>query len=314
MAVRGNPFRPRSGSGDARDCRDHDRRDRHRRRPGRTGSRRQGAAELQRARPGRRRPGPERPRHVRRLTRRGLELERRRNRRQLRRRPPDGDRGGRPAGLVHGRRRGCRDRLRRRSRRTDHQPQPGRSTTSSTERRAVDYAVSKGACSLRRSATATEAGTGRISGRAPAARRLARRRRTRSLGRCVDEVGRTRVVPTRARTSPSQRPATPSSAPSPPPPPSRAIRASAFRARPQGSTATPAARLCGSAGGRCRGVVGRRTRAFGQGGRSDSEAHGPGGRKVEPQLGYGVLDVAGAVAQARVPAPLERAQASTRSI
>ena len=38
--------------------------------------------------------GPERPRHLRRLARRGLELERRRHRGQLRRRPSDGHRGG----------------------------------------------------------------------------------------------------------------------------------------------------------------------------------------------------------------------------
>ena len=119
----------------------------------------------------------------------------------------------------------------------------GGPTTSSTERRAVDYAVSKGALPGRGDRQQpSRRESGRVSGCAPAARRLARRRRTRLSVGASTKSGATRVVfQHRARTSPSQRPATPSSAPSPPPPPSRAIRGSASRARPQGSTATPAA-------------------------------------------------------------------------
>ena len=82
VAVRRNARRLVSGRRDTRDRRDHARRDRHRRRPGRTGSRSQSAAGLQRARAERRRLRPERPRHLCRVARRGLELERRRHRGQ----------------------------------------------------------------------------------------------------------------------------------------------------------------------------------------------------------------------------------------
>ena len=66
----------------------------------------------------------------------------------------------------------------------------GGPTTSSTERRAIDYAVAKGAllvAAVGNSHARRE--PGRVSGRAPPARRLARRRRTRPLSRGLDEVG-----------------------------------------------------------------------------------------------------------------------------
>jgi serine protease len=54
-------------------------------------------------------------------------------------------RGCRPARLVHRRRRGSGDRLRRRSRRADHQSQPGRSHDLHDGAPRVNYAVAKGA-------------------------------------------------------------------------------------------------------------------------------------------------------------------------
>ena len=195
------------------------------------------------------------------------------------------DRGGRPARLVHGRRRGRRDRLRRRSRRTDHQPQPGRShdlldgAPRGRLRRRQGRAAGRGDRQQPRRREPR-----RVSGRAPAARRLARRRRTRALGRGVDEVRRTRVVlqhghahlPRSARRSRLRRRL-------------RRILRIALPARQPSGLGRRALRLRQrhvvrhSAGGRCCGArLGGKPTAPRQGGRSDSQAHSLRRRKVEP--------------------------------
>ena len=105
----------------------------------------------------------ERPRHVRRRARRRLVDERRRHRGRRRRCPADGRPGGRRRRLVHGRRRGGRDRLRRRPRRPDRQPQP---------RRPVDLL--------------DRAARGRLRGRARRAARRGGRQRATQLGNPVE--------------------------------------------------------------------------------------------------------------------------------
>ena len=195
VAVRRDARRPGSGSGDTRGCRNHDRRDRHRRGSGSSGPRREGAADLQREDEARRREGLERPRHLRRLARSRLDLERRRSCGQLGRSPADGDPGGRPAG--------------RRSPTSTRQP---RSSTPSITARGSSISASGARRPLRSSAarsttplpgrTARCGGgqqpprrePGRVSGCAAPARRLTRDRRARPLGRRLDPVRRPRTV------------------------------------------------------------------------------------------------------------------------
>ena len=191
----------------------------------------------------------------------------------------------------------------------------GGPTTSSTERRAVDYAVSRCPAGRGDRQQPPRREPGRVSGRAPAARRLAgvggrgsRSVRRRSRARASFSNTGTHIS--------SQRPATPSSAPSPPPPPSRAIRASAFRARPRALRLRQRHVVCHSAGGRCCGArLGGEPTASRQGGRSDSQAHGLRRRKVEPAARLRrPRRRCSRGAGAGIPAQLERAQASTRSI
>ena len=101
----------------------------------------------------------------------------------------------------------------------------GGPTTSSTERRAVDYAVAKGVLLV--AAIGNSHGGGNPV-EYPAA--LLQPVGSRGVGDAVSRSARrrgradARRSPTRARISPSQRLAKPSSAPSPPRPPNRAIR------------------------------------------------------------------------------------------
>ena len=233
----------------------------------------------------RRRHRPERPRHLRRLTRGGLELERRRHRGRLRRCPSDG-RSRRPTGTARS----------RTSTRPPRSSTPsitarGSSTSAWAVRRPPRRSAARSTtpsprapCSSRRSATATRREPGRVSGRAPAARRLARDRRTRPLGRCVDEVGRTRVVlqhghahlPRGARRRRLRRGL-------------RGVLRVALPARQPPGLGHRALRLCQrhvvrrSAGGRCCGArLGGEPPAPREGGRGDSQAHSLGRRKVEP--------------------------------
>ena len=126
VGVRGHRGRRGAGRDPARRPFRDDRGRRHGRRPFRAGSGGQGAGSIQRPHAGGRRARSGRARHLRRVARGRLGLEPRRDRRLRRRRETARRQGGHPGRSIHRRRRGTRDRLRRRPRRPDRQPQSGR--------------------------------------------------------------------------------------------------------------------------------------------------------------------------------------------
>ena len=123
VAVRCGPRGHRSRFGASGRERRHDRRDRHRRRSDRARHRGEEPVTSRPAQPARRRPRQRRPRDLRRRARGRFRDERRRHRRLRRRREADDRQGGRGRRLAHRRGRGGGDRVRRRPRRADHQPQ-----------------------------------------------------------------------------------------------------------------------------------------------------------------------------------------------
>ena len=180
----------------------------------------------------------------------------------------------------------------------------GGPTTSSIEKRAVDYAVAKGALLV------AAVGNGYLRGNAveyPAA--LLQPVGSNGVGGRGLAVAASTIAgrpgarsPAPARTSRSRRPASASSAPSPPPRRCRAIRAPTSRARSAASTATAAApRSRRRRSPERPRSSGRRTRSCAPTRwRRSSSRRPPATASWNAELGYGVLDVAAAVARAQV--------------
>ena len=195
MAVRGHPRGRGARCGPASGGRREDRRDRHRRGRHSARSRRQGSGDPQHLRRERGCPRLPRPRHVRRLDRRRLGLERRGHRRVRRRREAAPDPVGSPGRLLHRCRRGRCDRPCRQPGREDHQP---------LDRRAPVVRAREEGARLRGRARRSRRGgrrqrvPGRQPGRVPRgaapARRLGGPRRIRPLGRRYDQERKTRLL------------------------------------------------------------------------------------------------------------------------